>query len=87
MVSYRIEWKRSALKDLRQFPRETVARILRAVERLPAEPFPTGMRKLVGTEHTYRIRVGSYRVIYTVTATTLVIEIIKVGHRKDVYDR
>jgi len=50
-------------------------------------PFPIGVRKFVGSEHTYRIREGDYRVIYTITASTLVIEIIRVGHRKDVYDR
>lgn len=59
---YNIEWKRSATKELRQLPREVVARILRVVEGLRTNPFPAGVRKLSGAEHTYRIREGSYRV-------------------------
>ena len=87
MASYKIEWKRSAAKELRTLPRDVVERILKAVEHLSIEPYPSGVRKLVGAVHTYRIREGNYRVIYTVTASSLVIEIIRVGHRKGVYDR
>ena len=87
MASYKIEWKRSAVRELRDFPRNMVERILKAVEQLAENPFPVGMRKLVGSEHTYRIREGNYRIIYTVTSSSLVVEVIRVGHRKDVYDR
>ena len=62
-------------------------RIVQAVGNLTANPFPAGVKKLIGSERTYRIREGSYRVIFTVVASSLVIEIIRVGHRKDVYDR
>jgi mRNA interferase RelE/StbE len=82
---YNIEWKRSAARELRQLPREVVARVLRAVEGLRLNPFPAGVRKLSGAEHTYRIREGSYRVIYSVYASRLVVEVIRVGHRRDVY--
>jgi mRNA interferase RelE/StbE len=87
MGSYKIEWKRSAARELRKLPREAVSRILQAVEELSADPYPTGVRKLVGSEQTYRIRVGDYRVVYSVFSSTLVIQIIRVGHRKDVYNR
>ncbi|HEX7173713.1 MAG TPA: type II toxin-antitoxin system RelE/ParE family toxin [Pyrinomonadaceae bacterium] len=87
MDSFRVEWKRSAIKELRNLPRNVVARIMRAVEQLPANPFPPGVRKLAGSDHTYRIREGDYRIIYSVVSMTLLIEIVKVGHRKDVYDR
>lgn len=87
MDSYKIEWKRSAVKELKALPKEAVARIVRAVEQLPSEPYPAGVRKLVGSEHTYRVREGDYRVIYTITASSLIIEVVRVGHRKDVYDR
>ena len=86
MDSYRIEWKRSATKELRSLPTHMVQRIVTAVTQLSANPFPPGVRKLAGTQHTYRIREGDYRVVYTVTASTLVIEIIRVTHRKEVYD-
>jgi mRNA interferase RelE/StbE len=82
---YSIEWKRSAAKELRQLPKEVVVRVLRAVEGLRLSPFPTGVRKLSGAEYTYRIREGSYRVIYSVYTSRLVVEIIRVGHRRDVY--
>ena len=87
MVSeeYSIEWKRSAAKELRQLPEEVVARVLRAVEGLRINPFPAGVRKLSGAEHTYRIREGSYRIIYSVYTSRLVVEVIRVGHRQDVY--
>lgn len=75
------------MKELRQLPKDAVSRILKAVEALSLEPFPAGLRKLAGAEHTYRIREGSYRVIYSVAASELVIEVIRVGHRKEVYDR
>jgi mRNA interferase RelE/StbE len=87
MGSYRIEWKRSAAKELKSLPTDIVLRIVTAVEQLAAQPFPPGVKKLVGSENTYRIREGSYRVIFTVIASSLVIEVIRVGHRKDVYDR
>lgn len=87
MGSYKIEWKRSAARELRKLPREAVSRILQAVEELSADPYPTGVRKLVGSEQTYRIRVGDYRVVYSVFSSTLIIQIIRVGHRKDVYNR
>jgi mRNA interferase RelE/StbE len=75
MDSYRIEWKRSATQELRRLPREIVGRILKAVEQLSTDPYPSGVRKLVGSEHTYRIRVGDYRIIYSILASALLIEI------------
>ncbi|HEX8649281.1 MAG TPA: type II toxin-antitoxin system RelE/ParE family toxin [Pyrinomonadaceae bacterium] len=87
MDSYKIEWKRSAVKELRSLPKDVVAKIVQAVEQLATNPYPAGVKKLVGSEHTYRIREGSYRIIFTVAASSLVIEVIRVGHRKDVYDR
>jgi mRNA interferase RelE/StbE len=87
MASYKVEWKRSAVKELRDLPKDAVERILKAVEQLSGNPYPIGVRKLVGSEHTYRIREGDYRVLYTVTTSSLVVEVIRVGHRKDVYNR
>ena len=84
MDTYRIEWKRSATKELRSLPTHMVKRIVDAVTQLSADPFPPGVRKLSGSQQSYRIREGDYRVVYTVTALTLVIEVIRVGHRKEV---
>jgi len=87
MDSYSIQWKRSAAKELSKLPKEMILRIVSAVERLADDPFPSGARKLTGAEHSYRIRVGSYRVIYDVEAAALIIEIVRVAHRREVYDR
>ena len=85
MASFTIEWKPSALKELRSLPRDAVARIVAAVEGLAQNPFPASSKKLVGSKHTYRIRIGDYRVVYNVLAGELVIEVIRVAHRRDVY--
>ena len=85
MPSYNLTWKRSAQKELRQLPPAVIKHILHAVEQLATQPYPPGVKKLAGVEHTYRLRVGDYRLIYSVFGARLVIEIIRVGHRKDVY--
>ena len=87
MDSYRIEWKRSAIKELKALPKEVVSIISQAVGELSMNPYPHGVKKLSGSEHTYRIRQGSYRVVFTVTKATSVVEVVRIGHRKDVYDR
>jgi len=87
MDSYNMRWKSSATRELKKLPRNIISRILEAVEKLRATAYPDGVRKLVGSEHTYRIRVGDYRIIYSILASELVIEIIRVGHRKDVYNK
>lgn len=86
MASYKIEWKRSALKELKRLPKDAVRQILVAVEALANNPHPVGARKLAGTQHTYRIREGVYRVIYTVSEPAVTIEVLRVAHRKDAYD-
>jgi mRNA interferase RelE/StbE len=85
MATYKIEWKRLALKELEKLPRPMISKVVSAVDNLSSNPFPHGVRKLMGTESSYRIRVGDYRVLYSVIEKRLIIEIIRVGHRKDVY--
>lgn len=87
MGSYSVEWKSSALRELKKLPRDVVPRILSAVEDLASDPYPAGTRKLAGAEHSYRIRIGDYRILYNIWDSRLVIEIIRVGNRRDVYDR
>jgi mRNA interferase RelE/StbE len=85
MASYRLEWRRSATKDLRHIAADDVPRIVAAAEALAEDPFPPGCMKLSGSERSYRIRVGDYRILYDVFSGRLLIEIVKVGHRRDVY--
>jgi len=85
MGSYRIEWKRSALRELKRLDRQTIPRIVEAIESLGEQPFPPRARKLQGSGHTYRIRVGDYRVIYDVFEAGLLIQVVRVRHRKNAY--
>jgi mRNA interferase RelE/StbE len=65
MASYHIEWKKSAISELRNLPKEIVPRVISVVGELSSNPFPDGVKKLSGAEQTYRIRIGPYRVVYT----------------------
>lgn len=85
MALYKIEWKRSALKEIRQIPKENASRIFKAVDELAANPFPNKVKKLADSERGFRIRVGDYRVIYNIFSQILIIEIVRVKHRKEVY--
>jgi mRNA interferase RelE/StbE len=85
MGSFRISWKSSVLRELKSLPRDVVSRVVRAVEMLAGDPHPPGAKKLTGSQHTYRIRQGDYRVVYDVLADQVLIEVIRVAHRRDVY--
>lgn len=85
MESYKIEWKHSAVKELKQLPKETIRKIHSAVEELSQNPYAHGSKKLIGLENNFRIRVGNYRIVYAVISKVLTVEIISVGHRKDIY--
>ena len=85
MASYRLIWKRSAEKELRKVPRDAVSLLIELAESLIENPFPAGYKRLVGTEETYRVRIGNYRLIYQIKDKQLIIEIVRVGHRSNVY--
>ncbi|OQX20050.1 MAG: addiction module toxin RelE [Desulfobulbaceae bacterium A2] len=85
MASYNILWKQSAAKELKRLDRTIISRVTDAVEALANDPHPDGCRKLQGAEHLWRIRIGDYRVIYSVDAGVLCIEVIKVAHRQSAY--
>jgi mRNA interferase RelE/StbE len=85
MDSYRVEFTRSAEKDLRKIDKSRVPAIYDEIERLAAEPRPYGVKKLAGADRTYRIRVGDYRVVYEIEDNVLLVLVIRVAHRKDVY--
>jgi len=87
MDSYKIEWKQSAVKELKKLPKEMIAKILVAVQKLSLNPFPPKTTKLVGTHQSFRIRVGDYRIVYNIFSKTLIIEIVRVKHRRNVYQK
>lgn len=85
MEKYKVEVARSAEKVLFQLPKEAVLKITAAIQQLAVEPRPASCRKLSGQHDTYRIRVGVYRIIYEVHDDVIVVKVLKIGHRKDVY--
>jgi len=85
VASCRVEWKRSAEHDLRGIDRKQIPRIVAAAGRLAHDPTPMGSRRLVGSEHIHRIRVGDYRVIYEYDPAHGVVGIFRVRHRREAY--
>jgi len=84
MASFKVVVKQSVARDLRDIPKKAVARILERIEALSLDPRPQGVEKLSGQEK-YRIRQGVYRIIYEIKDKELVVVVVKVGHRRDVY--
>ena len=83
---YQVIVTKTAEKQLDKIPNNYYILITTKLKKLVFDPRPSGCKKLVGYEHIYRIRVGSYRVIYTIDDNILIVEVIKVGTRQSVYD-
>ncbi len=82
---YRVEIKRSAAKEIRAISRKKDRqRVVARIAALADDPRPPGCTKLAGRE-AYRVRQGSYRIVYTISDDVLVVEVVKVGNRRDVY--
>lgn len=86
MASYELVFRKSVAKDLRAFPKAEVKRILQRIRMLADNPRPIGCEKLSGQER-YRVRQGNYRIIYEIEDTRLIVLVVKVGHRREVYRR
>jgi len=83
-ASYKLQIKRSAEKELRRLPRADLRRIIQRIERLATDPRPVGCEKLFGDEG-YRVRQGDYRILYWVDEERRIVEVFKIGHRREVY--
>ncbi len=86
MDKFTILFARSARKELESLPNDAVQKILSAIEKLSFNPISNGCKKLKGEKNLWRIRVGDYRVIYSIFSDTLIIDIIRIRHRKEVYN-
>jgi mRNA interferase RelE/StbE len=84
-VSYRIEWKPSARKQVRRLDVSIRRRVLDAIGKLGEDPRPTGSVTLTGSPGWRRIRIGSYRVVYEVQGDVLLVLVLRVGGRGGVY--
>ena len=84
MASYRLIFKKSVTKDFRLIPKDDLRRILKRIKALADDPRPMGSEKLSGQER-FRVRQGVYRIVYEIQDEELVIVVVKVGHRREVY--
>jgi len=73
------------MKALAALPRGEQQRVRAAIDLLADNPRPPGCTKLTGEDHAYRVRVGVYRIVYEVLEDRLVVHVVRVGHRRDVY--
>ena len=85
MASYRIEFRGSAERELHRIDPQMVPRIMEAIRGLAEEPRLLGTRKLAGSEQAYRIRIGDYRVVYTIHDQDKTVSIDRVRHRREAY--
>ncbi len=84
-MPYRIELQPQPRKALAKLPRNVADRLITEIESLADDPRPSGCIKLKGSREAYRIRVGDYRVIYEIDDDRLIVLVVRVAHRKDVY--
>ena len=84
MASYRLFIKPSAAREIEAIPKKERLRIIRRIQDLSDNPRPPGCEKLSGQDK-YRVRQGQYRIIYSVSDDELIVCVVKVGHRRDVY--
>lgn len=81
---YKIEIKKSALKELSRLPRSDLNKVIDKIQNLAQDPRPADCKKLTAEEK-YRIRCGNYRILYLIEDNILMVVVVKIGHRKDVY--
>jgi len=84
VANYKVEIKRSAAKELEQLPPKERARVVTRIQTLATDPRPPGAEKLSGQER-YRVRQGNYRILYEIHDALVVVIVVKIGHRRDVY--
>jgi mRNA interferase RelE/StbE len=84
MARYELIYLPSIARDLRGLPKADVRRILQKAERLRDDPHPAGSIKVAGQDR-YRIRQGEYRILYTINDGRVLVTVVKIGHRRDIY--
>ena len=86
MEKFNLSFKKSAEKELRRIPNPPLALLLKKIQALGIEPRPHDAVMLKGGEKYFRVRQGDYRIVYEIRDEAKKIVIIKIGHRRDVYD-
>jgi mRNA interferase RelE/StbE len=82
---YAIELKKSALKALKKLPREISKILAKEIDSLEKDPRPHGVKKLEGNDNLYRIRKGDYRIIYQIQDKKLIVLVVLIGNRREIY--
>ncbi|GAB4030698.1 type II toxin-antitoxin system RelE family toxin [Spirosoma gilvum] len=85
-MKYSVTIKKSALKAIESLPKKIANNVSSSIRGLADNPRPAHCKKLKGVDDTYRIRIGDYRVLYTIDDSIVTVEVVKVGNRKDIYD-
>ena len=84
MEQFKVYFKKSVEKDFKGIPKSDLQKILKKIQQLHLNPRPNGSEKLTGQER-YRIRQGSYRIVYSIQDNELTVWVVKIGHRKEIY--
>lgn len=84
---YVLVYKATVAKELRGLPKSELRKVIRRIQLLADDPRAKGCIKLQGADEIYRVRQGDYRIIYAINDSSVTVLVIKVGHRKDVYER
>jgi mRNA interferase RelE/StbE len=85
-MSYQVFIKPAAQRQLKKLTLTVQKDLIALIENLAKNPKPSGCKKLKGRQNQYRVRSGDYRVIYSVEDMALIVRVIKIGHRRDVYE-
>ena len=86
MADYSISFVRSARKELESLSDQLIRRVLPKIESLSRNPRPSGCKKLKGSNDLWRIRVGEYRVVYSIVDREVGVEVIAIRHRSQAYE-
>jgi mRNA interferase RelE/StbE len=86
-LAYRVEFTPRAVRDFKALDDSIRGRISRRIDSLAENPYPQGIKKIEGEDELHRLRVGDYRILYQVKGEILLVLIVGIGHRRDVYRR
>jgi mRNA interferase RelE/StbE len=86
VTGYAVTLADSARKEMRALPSHVIARVQPKLRELTENPRPSGCKKLHGYKHCWRVRVGDYRIIYTIDDTEKRVDVSRIAHRKNVYE-
>jgi mRNA interferase RelE/StbE len=85
-MPYRVAFMPRGRRELANLPKPIGERIAREIDALAYQPRPPGCKKLTNEDNLWRIRVGDYRVVYQIHDDRLIVLVVRIGHRRDVYD-